>query len=87
MSPKPNWEDKIKSSAPEGAVFLGYGGSSVAYETLVFSYQGIEVRFPRLPMMFSPDEVENLYGCFSGEDWKDVLERREDLEEEEYAAN
>jgi len=38
-------------------------------------------------MMFSPDEVENLYGCFSGEDWKDVLERREDLEEEEYAAN
>lgn len=72
---------RIREDAPPEAVFVGYGGVSTQHETLVFSYLGIEVRFPIAPLGFYPhgwkttDEIEAEYGCLSAEYWRDVEER------------
>lgn len=74
---------------PQGAVFMGYGGTAPDYETFVFSYRGCEVRFPRHPEFWNrendPDyedcgDVGAEYGCISGEGWADVIEQLDEMD-------
>lgn len=46
-------------------MFQGYGGSDPDYETLVYTYRGIEIRIPVMPAVFDPESVSSEYGCFS----------------------
>ena len=64
------------------ATFEGYGGSSVEMETKCYTYRGVEVRIPRRPEVFSPDEVAEEYACFSGLTLESACIEIDDLAEE-----
>lgn len=59
----------LKASAPEEAIFEGFGGSAIAFETLVWYYKGKEFRIPVFPEIFDPHDVAYEYGCISRADW------------------
>jgi len=66
----------ILNSAPPGAHFQGFGGSSIRQETLVFSYKGDEYRLPVYPKAWKggPTEIGDCYGCFGLFSWADFEE-------------
>lgn len=76
--------------APDGAVFLGYGGISPEYSTAVFSTRMGEVRFPFRPSAFARlgrrrgqdayQEIESGYGCWAASSWEDWHEAMEEYD-------
>lgn len=74
--------EEALSTAPEGAVFLGFGGTAEEYETFVFFYKGDEYRFPSHPEAWIGPfkSVGYHYGVPDVDDWQDVLDMLEDRE-------
>jgi len=63
---------KLQKTAPPGAHFIGFGGSSIRQETLVFDIDHQEYRLPVFPDAWkSPDEIGAEYGCIGLFDWSE----------------
>lgn len=45
----------------EKPAFMGYGGSTVEFETKVYTYREFEIRIPMRPGSFPPDQVTEEY--------------------------
>ena len=76
-----------RNPAGEEADFMGYGGSTVDYETKVYSYRGVEIRIPTHPDIFPPEEVVEEYSggapaVFSGYDLESAIEEIDEMAEE-----
>lgn len=81
-------------TAPDGAHRIGFGGMAYAYETAVYSWRGMEIRFPFRPSTFQRladkrncgmdayTEIAHGYGCLSAPDWGEIIDQLADLDEE-----
>lgn len=77
----------IQDAMPDDAFPVGFGGSSVELETLVFSVARDVPGFSRLPYSFEVripvfpdawddlDTIESEYGCLAARDWDELDER------------
>ena len=77
----------IKRTAPEDSYLKGFGGSTMAAETLVFYVHraapalgvrppySFEVRIPVRPKGFPVEQVEQEYGCVAIAEWNELNER------------
>jgi len=61
---------------------LGYGGSAVECETLVYSYRGLEVRVPTGGCTMTPEEIEDEYSAVSADTIDEALERADEILDE-----
>ena len=75
--------ESLKRNAPIDATFVGFGGSGIRHETVVFNYRGKEIRFPVILSFTvsnpdigwgSFDQIEEAYGCLAFGEWYEVEE-------------
>ena len=68
----------LRETAPDDFTFLGFGGSSIEFETLVFvAPSGQEIRIPVDPA-WDTDDVAQEYSCLAITAWDEL----DDLAEE-----
>lgn len=72
----------LTSTANHTAIFQGYGGMAVEYETACYAYRGEQIRIPLHPEIFPPEEVAVEYGVFSEAELRLAVERIDELAEE-----
>ena len=92
MATRTEMIERHKQEAPEDSYFQGFGGSSVAFETMVFSVSrdapAIGIRMPysfevRIPLKLRAwvgglEAIEQEYGCIAIRDWSELEDRISD---------